>query len=141
MADGSDFDEHRAGLLEGLAAFGRLMDESPIVPTDSQADQAMIVMQDVLRHADWLKQYSIASGSDRFHIVYKHHFFQHLAEQFRFINPRFSWCFKAEDYVGSIAALIHSCSFGTRAIDLPGKALAKWRRMLHFKLSQKIHIE
>ena len=141
VADGSEYDEHRACLLEGLAAFGRLMDESPIVPTDSQAEKAITIMQDVLTHADWLKQTSLRNGSDRFHIAYKHHFFQHLAEQFKFMNPRFAWCFKAEDYVGKIAILVHSCSFGTRSIDLPGKALAKWRNMLHFKLSQKIHIE
>ena len=141
LVDGSEFDEHRACLLEGLAAFGRLMDESPIVPTDAQAEKAITIMQDVLTHADWLKQFSLRNGSDRFHIVFKHHFFQHLAEQFKFMNPRFAWCFKAEDYVGKIAILVHSCSFGTRSIDLPGKALAKWRNMLHFKLSQKIHVE
>ena len=141
VADGSEYDEHRARLLEGLAAFGRLMDESHIVPTDAQAEKAITIMEDVLTHADWLKQTSERDGSDRFHIVFKHHFFQHLAEQFKFMNPRFSWCFKAEDYVGRIATLVHSCSFGTRSIDLPGKALAKWRKMLHFKLSQQIHVE
>ena len=141
MAGGTEYDEHQACLLEGLAAFGRLMDESPIFPTDDQAEKAMTIMQDVLKHADWLKQTSEAASSGRFHIVFKHHFFQHMAEQFKFMNPRLAWCFKAEDYVGEIATIAHSCSFGTRSIDLPGKALAKWRNKLHFKLSEKIRIE
>ena len=44
VADGSEYDEHWAGLLEGLAAFGRHMDESPIFPTDSQAEKALTIM-------------------------------------------------------------------------------------------------
>eukprot|EP00969_Alexandrium_andersonii_P197082 8707804-Alexandrium_andersonii.AAC.1 len=69
-------------------------------------------MREALLHADWLKERALAQGTDLWHIVYKHHFAEHLAEAFAFMNPRVGWTFKAEDYVGRIAVLAHSCSFG-----------------------------
>ena len=141
VSDGSELHERGAYLMEKLAAFGRLMDESPMFPSDEQASRAMKLMRDFLRDADWLNQHAIANDNPCWHIVYKHHFFQRLAEKFKLMNLRFAWCFKAEDYVGKIAVLAHSCSFGTRSIDLPGKILTKWRLMLHFKILHELDVE
>ena len=138
LSDGSQHDMHRAGILSKLAEFGKLLDEAPMFPSDAQADLAVSIMCDILKHADWLRQDAASKDSGLWHIVFKHHFAEHLAESFRYMNPRYNWCFKAEDFVGRIATLAHSCSFGVRAVDLPGKVMAKWRIMYHFKLSRRL---
>ena len=40
------------------------------------------------------------AGRQLYHIVPKRHMAQHLGEAFAYMNPKFYWTFKAEDFVG-----------------------------------------
>ena len=66
-----------------------------------------------------------------FHIVMKHHTMLHLVENAWFLNPRVTWCFKSEDYVGKISHIGHSVSMGVRSTRLSEKLIAKYILMLH----------
>ena len=134
----SEEDRHRTHLLQSLSRFGDLLDTMPMFPAEAEAHDAQMAMAAVLEHADWLKQKAVVDGSELWHIVYKHHFAEHLAEACKWMNPRFGWTFRGEDYVGKVSLLPHSCCFGVRPMDLSGKILEKWRIMLHVKMSRHI---
>ena len=85
-----------------------------------------------------LQQDAEKKGEKRWHIVHKHHFAQHLAEQFRYLNNKYGWTFKTEDYVGRLATLGHSCTFGTSALNQSIKIVDKWLIMFHMRLSRDI---
>ena len=68
-----------------------------------------------------------AQGRKSFHKVHKHHMFVHLIQEAKYLNPRFHWCFKAEDYVGHLAKLTHSVSMGVRSTRLSQKLAAKYQ--------------
>ena len=127
---GSEIDEHRTKMLEAVSLFGDLMDRCGPVPTGVQATMARQAMIDVLFHSHQLRAHAEANDSQLWHIVYKHHFAEHLSEQFRWMNPRFGWCFKSEDFIGRISLMAHSTAFGTRSIDLASKIMEKWRLLL-----------
>jgi hypothetical protein len=138
---GSDHDLHRARLLSSISAFSDHMDACPMFPSEVQAAEARHHMQAFLKEAQWLKDRATAEGRMLWHIVPKHHMAEHMAEQFRFLNPRFVWTFRAEDFVGRVATLAHSVSFGTPARRLSTKIMEKYRLMLHIKYTRKIQEE
>ena len=71
-----------------------------------------------------------------FHIVLKRHTFYHLVQNSKFLNPRFHWCFKSEDFVGRISRLTHSVSMGVKATRLSLKVAPKYRVLLHLRLTR-----
>ena len=71
------------------------------------------------------------------HLVFKHHMFEHMAQQCQWLNPRYTWTFKSEDYVGRISKLAHACTYGVQPSELPKKIFEKYRIMLHLKLCKQ----
>ena len=78
-----------------------------------------------------LNDWALAKARLLIHIVMKHHTFLHLIENARFLNPRWTWCFKSEDYVGKISHIAHSVSMGVRSTKLSQKIVDKYALMLH----------
>ena len=70
-------------------------------------------------------------GRPLFHIVNKSHTFLHWSWEAYFINPRAHTCWKGEDFVGQMAKLGHSVSFGVRTTRLSQKLMAKYQILLH----------
>jgi hypothetical protein len=54
----------------------------------------------------------------------------HLPLQCAFINPRFVWTYKAEDWVGRVSTIAHSASFGTGSHKLYYKLVGKYQFLL-----------
>lgn len=54
----------------------------------------------------------------------------------KWLNPRFAWCFKSEDYVGRISHLAHSVSMGVRSTKLRAKVANKYRYTLYFRITR-----
>eukprot|EP00959_Pyramimonas_sp_CCMP1952_P444983 9317807-Pyramimonas_sp.AAC.1 len=94
-------------------------------------------MSSALDNLTKLREEAEAHDSCNWHIVYKYHFFEHLSQLYDYINPRIAWTFKAEDIVGKMSGVAHSCSFGVRSIDLPGKVVMKWRRLYTWLLNRR----
>ena len=94
-------------------------------------------------HKDFVQEYKLlgewAAENDRylFHIVAKHHMMWHMCLDSRHQNPRFSACWKGEDFVGKMSRLCHSCSFGTKCTRLTTKVLPKYQGMLHLLLMRQ----
>ena len=71
-----------------------------------------------------------------FHVVIKFHTFLHLIQGAKFLNPRFHWCFRSEDFVGKVAKVGHSVSMGTKSTRLSLKVTQKYVFLLHLRLTR-----
>ena len=77
------------------------------------------------------------AGRSFFHIVVKHHTFQHLVLNARHLNPRCHWNFKSEDFVGQVSKLTHSISMGVSSPKLSSKLMPKYRILFHLLLHRQ----
>lgn len=71
----------------------------------------------------------------------KCHYSWHLAAGCRYMNPRFTWTYKAESWVGKVATLGASCAHGTRSSALTLPIAAKYRIMVAVHLWRVVYEE
>lgn len=132
-------DLHRMACLQNITAFVSLLDAAPMFLTEEQADLAMQFATDFLGHYAWLNQWAKDNDRCDYHIVPKFHFFMHIAFNARYINPRFTWCFRAEDFVGNISTLALSCASGNSSTVISHKLSRKYLHLVHLLLTRGIH--
>lgn len=84
----------------------------------------------------WLNKRALAKGKQMFHIVMKFHAMHHLIRNRRFINPRFTCNWKAEDFAGQVARLSHSVTSGVRSTKMSTKIIPKYGVLLHLQLTR-----
>ena len=77
-----------------------------------------------------------ANDDMNWHVVSKHHMAFHMSESFRLLNCKFNWCFKSEDFVGRVALMGHSASFGVKSTALTLKLMEKYRLLMYIKFSR-----
>lgn len=83
-----------------------------------------------------LNSWALTKGRKLFHITHKFHSAKHLFKNTKYLNFRAHHNFRAEDFVGQISQLGHSCSFGVRSTRLPIKLVAKYLILLHLQLTK-----
>ena len=98
------------GLCECMAKFTDLLDSCGRHPTALQVAKAEDCMTELLAY---YKHLQLNRPTDMmWHTTIKFHMGKHLATSFKFGNPKYTWCFWSEDFVGRLAKLAHSCCFG-----------------------------
>lgn len=132
-------DQHRMACLQNITAFVALLDASAMFLTTEQAELAMQFASAFLGHYAWLNKWALDNDRCEYHIVPKFHFFMHIAFNARYINPRFTWCFRAEDFVGNIATLALSCASGNSSIVISRKLATKYLHLIHLMLTRGVH--
>jgi hypothetical protein len=133
---GTLFDQHICRCFNHLVQLDRLLDENSWFLDQHSAAKAKAYMDTALTSYMWLNQWALGHERRLFHQVPKFHMSVHLAEQAEFLNPRFSWTFKSEDYVGQISTIAHSVSPGVKSTRLSLKLCQKYRCCLHHRLSE-----
>ena len=130
-SDGSEMNLRRNRALKAISQFSALLDVALVVPSDAQAAQACKFMDEFLEASEWLKCWAQSNDRMFFHIVNKHHYCWHLSRKFKYLNPRFTWAFKTEDYVGAISTLGHNCSMGKTKMHAPRVLCEMYRECYH----------
>ena len=100
--------EHEAAMLHAvdkMAELIRLFDQGDVFLTEAEWVKAMELGDGFLKKYDFLSAWALEKGRQLFHIVMKHHTFQHLVENAKFLNPKTHWTFSSEDFVGKISTL------------------------------------
>jgi hypothetical protein len=135
LCDGSETDLKIKEMFHHMSVFTILLDTSPMIPGLEQVSQAKDSMAGFLKAFEWLHK---GKDPESFHWVlqYKHHNAWHLAESFQYMNPRFNWCFKGEDFVGIVAKMCHSVAHGCKSIAVAFKLFEKYRYQLTLKFMQ-----
>lgn len=81
---------------------------------------------------------SLAWEEDKalYNVVFKHHAFFHACDRAQWGNPRWTWCYKFEDFMGKMVVAASSCSHGTSPELLGGKVLQNYRLALSCRLTR-----
>lgn len=138
LCDGSPLHNHIVAAMQAVNRLVLLWDQAEFVPTPAQGDRCEALCREFLQHYQWLNKWGETNDKYVFHIVQKFHMFEHLCNNFRFLNPRAAWCFKAEDYVGKISRIATSVLPGVRTSQLPKKLAKKYRIHLHLRLTRPV---
>ena len=132
--------EHEAAMLDAvndMAALIHLFDEADVFLTNDEWLQAMELGDSFSTQYSHLSDWALEKGRTLFNIVMKHHTFQHLLENAKFLNPKTHWTFSSEDFVGKMSILTASVSPGVSSTRLSLKVAPKYRILLHFLLTRE----
>ena len=133
---GDAVDRHIVEALESICSLSELFDTAAMFLTPHEHAEALEKAETFLDSYDWLSQWALAKERKLFRVRMKFHTFQHLVENSRFLNPRFHWNFKSEDFVGKISILAHSVTSGVSTIRLGIKVCPKYKLLLHLRLTR-----
>ena len=122
--------------LQSFTFLVDLWDKASIVLSPAEYGEALAKAESFLQDYAWLNKWSLEKSRLSFHIVIKAHTFYHLVQNSQFLNPRFHWCFKSEDFVGKISHLANSVSNGVRSTRLSLKVSPKYRILLHLRFTR-----
>ena len=134
--------EHEATMLqavEDMAKLTDLFDQGDVFLTNGEWLKAMKLGESFLKKYSSLSlsAWALEKGRSLFHIVMKHHTFQHLVENAKFLNPKTHWTFSSEDFVGKMSILTSSVSPGVSSTRVSAKVAPKYRILLHFLLTRE----
>ena len=130
---------HMAEACTSLQGCYTVCERASFVLNDAEAEAALDYMQGFLVHYQWLNSNCAEANSSCFHFVPKFHYARHLAEEARFLNPRYTWTYSAEDFIGKMSCIAASCISGTRSSKIALKAMNKYRYFLHLALTYRLH--
>ncbi len=133
--DGSDHDEHRCCLLESLAQFLKLVEDSPMVLPDAVADNMVAEVEKTLLHNNVLMRQSVVRGVVLYPHHFKHHVLYHIADHSRFLNPKWLWCFEWEDFVGDMITTAKSCTPGSSMGLVCNKVIENWLLVMNLSVN------
>ena len=137
MLDNSDpLDQHIVEALDNICTLMELFDQAPAVLTSEEHSLAMSLAESFLDNYAWLNKWAIDNERMLFHYTIKFHTFWHLIQNSQFLNPRYHWCFKSEDFVGKVSRLAMSVSMGTKSTKISTKIAPKYRILLHLRLTR-----
>ena len=122
--------------LECMSELVEVFDAADMYLTDMEFGKAESLAKGFLDSYSFLNQWSLEKGYPGFRIVMKHHTFQHLVENSRFLNPRAHWCFASEDFVGRVSRLARSAASGVRSTRLSVKCMQKYRILMHLLMTR-----
>ena len=131
--------EHHATMvscLEALVQLVCLWDGAGVFLSEGEYELTMSLCNSFF--LDYTSLHNWAADENRllYNIVFKHHSLLHLCLDSFFLNPRFHWCFKSEDFVGAIAKMAHSCTHGVASTKLSTKVLPKYAILFHLLLTR-----
>ena len=127
-------DETSAAILavcESMAQFTDLLSSCSRHCTDLECEQAEEILLAFMVNYKFLQLHRPTDFM--WHTVPKFHTSKHLAASFKLGSPKFSWCFRNEDFCGRMATMGHSCSFGTKSLALSTKITEKYRLLMFIR--------
>ena len=108
-------------------------------PSEAKCEEAVLKMDTF--NATYQELQRTRYNDHMWHTVGKFHNAKHMAASFKWMSPRFNWCFRAEDYVGRIAKLSWSCAFGCKVLNLTKKITEKYKLMMFIRFWKHSSLE
>ena len=128
--------QHMVGALEAMVDLVAAFDAAGLFPCPKEFQAMQDLDQRFCRHYTELNKWAQKNDHKLYHIVYKHHCQHHLVKEAQFLNPRYTWNFRSEDFVGRVATLARSLAMGVKSTRLSGKLMIKYRILLHMQLTR-----
>ena len=136
--DGSELHKHILAAMKAVLLIVLVIDQSSWVLTPKEHRTVMAEAAALFDPYQSLHEWAEETGRWLFNIVPKFHTFAHLCLNSQWLSPRVFWCFRSEDYVGKISKLAKSSSFGVRSTKLSVKIAAKYRVLLHLRMTRPL---
>lgn len=137
LNDGSQHAKHRYEALRNAVLMQKVIQLEGMIMSEAAQSCLLQASQTFLAHYASLRKWAQETSFVGYHCVQKFHMGGvHLPRQASFVNPRCVWTYKAEDWVGRVAKIAHSCSFGTKSFLLSHKLVEKYQFLLHLSFSR-----
>jgi hypothetical protein len=120
--------------FKAIDSFCELIYTSPDVPGEELGAKAVELVTTFLCEYKWLNEWASKKKKKLFHMVPKFRMLWHMALDFKYLNPRLTWTFKTESYVGEVSRLAHSCYFAVPRARVTAPMCKQYRCLTHFKL-------
>ena len=140
-SDGSAKARQQRSALHCMAEFYRLCEHCPMFPSPPEADLALQLMETALASYAFLNREAGSRNRLLYNVVPKVHYAWHLAYNFRFMNPRHTWTYKCESWVGHVSKIAASCSNGVRLTRLTVPLSEKYMYFVLLRLTRQIFDE
>lgn len=129
-------DQQIVSALESMCTLVEVYDQCGMFLSEADHRTALQKAEMFLDSYDWLQKWALSLDRKLFHAAIKFHTFWHLVQNSKYLNPRFHWCFKSEDFVGRISRLTHSVSMAVKSTRLSLKVVPKYKLLLHLRLTR-----
>jgi len=124
----SSFEVHMLRLLRALASMNACLECQTYRLPRRVAAQFRESCSSALQHYNVLSSRASEFGRGMsWHQVPKFHVMEHIAVQASFQNPRWSWTYVDEDFMGILKDIVESCSVATPWDEVMAKTIQKWR--------------
>ena len=138
LNDGSARDAHRLAALDHINSIYRIICvSSEIIPVDAHA-RMMQHVDSFLVQYHWLAHHSQNQGILCYHMTSKFHFLWHIIHMSQFLNPRCTWCYVFEHFIGHIIRSAAMCVAGTPMYLIGEKVCINFCITLQFDLTRCI---
>ena len=125
---GNEEDRDILSVLDSLSAFYRIIEREPYHMSAQSVQDVQTHLDTVLYFYRKLGLSALAAHPPerRWMEVPKFHFAQHIGLQAKWGNPRWSWTYTDEDFMGHLKRICQSASVGTASIKVVYKLMQKW---------------
>ena len=134
---GSDRDEHRLMCMEAVAACYKVIEDGDIHLNARESTLLLHATERSLMHYGWLASDAITRGDLLWRVAWKFHMQWHMAYEGRWLNPRVTWNYSAEAFVGKMCKLAHACTFNTKKKKVAAKVIEKYHMLLQMIFCEK----
>ena len=122
--------------LQSMVSLVELFDEAGMFLDKRTYARARKLAKEFFYSYAWLSEWAEEADRYLFHITVKFHTFDHLVKSSCDINPRCTWNFRSEDFVGKISTLGASVVHGVKTTRLCQKINAKYYVLLQLQLER-----
>ena len=131
---GTKHHENRRVMLGHLAAFYDAMKSAPTIPSREDGRVIFQSCRDFLLVYQACSHWALSEGHLLYNTPGKFHHTFHLGQQGRYLNPRATWEYAYEDFVGKMITLGHACAFGSVTFKLSLRIARKHVIAFHLQL-------
>lgn len=134
LCSGTMVSVQRVLALEAMETYYTVMERNGFVLPPSESAQLLEAVERLLLHYNYLTQQALSQGHLLYNLVVKHHFLWHVADQSKWLNPRSSWAYSYENFIGKIGTCARSLVFSTPPHLVPTKLVENYRLALCLRL-------
>ena len=127
-------DLHRLACFDGLVCIFDTCKAHGYTLPPAASGAVLAACDRFLLHYNWLAKEAMSQGRVEDNMVVKLHMLWHICYFSKYLNPRCTWCFAFEDYVGRVIASAKSCMASSRLALVPRKILENWHLVMHLRL-------
>ena len=134
-------DRHRTRVLDAMCCMYGIIKNGDIFLDEARFRELRAHADVFCLHYRWLTHDSINRLCVmRYHIVFKHHHFIHVVDAAQWMNPRATWCYTFEDFMGILVTSAKACIAGSSMRIIGNKVLENWLLVLGLRLFQSQNV-